>query len=106
MAGQIERTSRVVEIPFAAESTQMTPSELWVGDVSSVAFVFPAEFDGDTITVKSTVNGDTGFTLTAATGRVNLTSDQAIAFFPMQNMVLTTNTETTAAATITAIMKG
>lgn len=106
MAGQIQRTSKVVELNFAASSTQQTEEAVWVGDCSSCAFVFPAEFNGDTITVKSSASGDTGFTLTAATGRVNLTSDQAIAFFPMQDMIVSTGTETTAAATVTVMLKG
>lgn len=106
MAGQIERTGRVVELTFEASATQHTEAAVWVGDASSCAFVFPAEFNTDTITVKSSISGDTGFTLTAATGRVDLTSDQAISFFPMNDMIVTTGTATSAAATVTVMLKG
>ena len=106
MAGQIQRTSKVVTLNFEASATQHTEEAVWVGDCSSLALICDSDFDGDTLTLKTTASGDTGFTVTAATGRVNLDSDQALAFFPMQDLIVTTDDATAAAATITLLLKG
>ena len=78
----ITRTKEVHDVTFEASAT--VGSTLDLQGISSLAFVFPAEFNGDTITAKSSVSGDTGFTFTAATGRYTPTSDQALALAPDQ----------------------
>jgi hypothetical protein len=95
----MERAKFVLEFNFASGATAANETHD-ISTVSSLAFVFPAEFDTDVITVTTDVPGDTGFTVTAATGRVALNSDQALSLFPMGKMRLSTNTATAAAATV------
>jgi hypothetical protein len=95
----VERAKFVLEFNFASGATVAAETHD-INGISAAAFVFPAEFNGDTITVNSDVPGDTGFTVTAATGRVSLNPDQLAALFPMGTMTLTTNTATAAAATV------
>jgi hypothetical protein len=103
---EIKRVNRVVEINFAASATQQSNDPIWIGDISSCMFIFPAEFNTDTINIKTDRSGDTGFSFTAATGRKSLNSDEALAFFPMDKMIMTTNVATSAAATVTCVLKG
>ena len=95
----MERAKFVLEFTFDSGATVANETHD-INAVSSLAFVFPAEFDTDVITVKTDVPGDTGFSVTAATGRVALDSDQALSLFPMGRMTLTTDTATSAAATV------
>lgn len=76
-----------------------------ITEYSAIFFVFPAEFDGDTITLKTDIEGDDGFTITAATGRYNLTQDELAKFFPMNTLTLVTDTAVSAAASITYDLK-
>ena len=101
----IIRAPRQVVVNFVNGATTQTEPAVDIGDCSSAAFIVPAEFNGDTIRVKTSISGDTGFTFVAATGRNNLDSDLASAFFPMHNMVIETSEETTAAASITVLLK-
>jgi hypothetical protein len=103
---EIKRVNRVVEINFEASATQQSNDPIWVGDVSSCMFIFPAEFDTDTINIKTDWDGDTGFSFDASTGRKSLNSDEALAFFPMDKMIMTTDTATSAAATVICVLKG
>ena len=68
--------------------------------VSHCCLMLPAEFNTDTLTLVSSVPNDTGFTVTGATGRVNLTSDQALAFAAMKDCRISTNNATAGAALI------
>lgn len=91
---------------FTFDSGETAANETFpIKDYSSAIFVFPSEFNGDTITVKTDIAGDTGFTLTAATGRVNLDTDQMAAFFPMGKMTLVTNTAVSADASVYVDLK-
>ena len=101
----IIRAPRQVVVNFANGATTQTEPAVDIGDCSSAAFVVPAEFNGDTLRIKTNVSGDTGFTFVAATGRNNLDSDQAAAFFPMHNMIIETSVATSAAASITVLLK-
>jgi len=101
----IIREPRQVVVNFANGATTQTEPAVYVGDCSLAAFIVPAEFNGDTLRIKTSITGDTGFTFNAATGRNNLDSDQAAAFFPMHNMIIETNTATSAAASITVLLK-
>ncbi len=103
---EIKRVNRVVEINFEASATQQSNEPIWVGDVSSCMFIFPAEFNTDTITIRTDRAADTGFSFPASTGRKSLNSDEALAFFPMDKMIMTTNVATSAAATVTCVLKG
>ena len=96
---EMYRTKFVLQFTFASGETVANETHD-INGVSSLAFVFPAEFDTDTMTVTTDVPGDTGFTVTAATGRVALNSDQALSLFPMGKMRLSTDTATDAAATV------
>ncbi len=95
----MERAKFVLRFTFAAGATAANETHD-INGVSSLAFVFPAEFNGDVMTVTTDIPGDTGFTVTGATGRVALNSDQALSLFPMGKMRLSTNTATADAATV------
>ena len=98
----ITRTKEVHDVTFEASAT--IGSTLDLQGISALAFVFPAEFNGDTITAKSSVSGDTGFTFTAATGRYTPTSDQALALAPMSDLILSTNNAVAADATVKVLV--
>ena len=111
---EVYRPKQVVTFSFASGATTSTVVDATgevkafasLQGVSGAAFVFDSDFDTDTITVKSSVTGDTGFTITAATGRVNLDSDQALAFAPMPDFSLTTDAATSGAAEIRVMLFG
>ena len=100
------RNPRQVVVNFAASATTQTDPAINVNDVSSACFIVPEEFDGDTLRIKTSVSGDTGFTFAAVTGRNNLDSDLALAFFPMHDMIIETSAATSAASSITVLLKG
>ena len=99
----ITRSKETALIEFAASATVAT-NVLDLSGVSLAAFIFPEEFAGDTITLKTSESGDTGFTITGATGRVNLTSEQALAFAPMGDLIMSTGSATSAAATVKVLL--
>ena len=108
---EVYRPKTVVTFEFASGATTSTvkgsdDAFASLQGISSCAFVFDSDFNGDTITVKSSVTGDTGFTVTAATGRVNLTSDQALAFAPMPDFSVTTGSATSGAAEVRVMLFG
>ena len=108
---QLYRPKSVVTFAFGSGATTSTvkgSDEVYASlqGISGCAFVFDSDFNTDTITVKSSVTGDTGFTVTAATGRVNLTSDQALAFAPMPDFTLETGSATSGAAEVRVMLFG
>ena len=98
-----ERTPERILFRFASGGT--TSQTEWFGKYSSMVLYVPSEFNGDTLTVKSSIGDDTGFTMTLATGRNELTSDQLTGLFPMNDIVLTTSVPVSADAVITADCK-
>lgn len=97
---KLYRQKLVKEFNFAQGATVNNGGFVSLQGTSSVFFVFPSEFNGDQITLVSSIPGDTGFQITAATGRVNLTSDQALLLAPMPDIRMTTNNATAAPATV------
>ena len=102
----LTRTPRRVGLNFAVSATQQTEPAVEIGEYSGCCFVVPAPMNGMTLTVKTDTSGDTGFTVGATTGRVNLDSAQSLAFFPMNNLIVTTSGAVTAACTLTVLLKG
>lgn len=94
------RAKDIKEFNFDADETTHTGIPVSLKGVSSAFFVFPAALNGRTVTIKSSIPGDTGFTLNATTGRVNLSSDQALALAPMADAIMSVNTAPTEAATV------
>lgn len=103
MPDEMGRYAEQLTLSFAASAT--VSNTLNIQRFASFAFIIPAEFNGDTITVSTGISGDTAFTFTAATGRYTPTSDQALALAPMHSLQLTTSAATSAAATITVLAK-
>lgn len=98
MPESLYRTKAVKQLPFGAGamvngvSADTNPTGFAsLQGVSTVAFVFPAQLDNRTITCVSSVPGDTGFTVAARTGRVNLDADQALALAAMPDIRLSAN---------------
>lgn len=100
----MRREGARLEFNFANGATAATET-LSVEPYAMAVFYFPSEFNTDTITVKSSVGDDTGFSITAATGRVALDSDQLASFAPMKDMTLTTSSAVSAAAVVTVDVK-
>jgi hypothetical protein len=90
-------------LTFAASAT--SSDTINISRFSGFALLIPAEFNGDTLTISTGRAADTGFTITAATGRYTPTSDQAIALHSMDTLKIVTGTATAAAATITVLCK-
>lgn len=104
MSGEISRKGKRLIFNFAAGAVQST--EIYgITEFSSIVLYVPAEFNTDTLTLKSSVSTDGGFDITAATGRNVLDADQALEFFPMNDLIIVTDTATSAAAQIIADVK-
>ena len=103
---QLYWTKRAHTLNFASGATTHTEPPIDLDGVATVALLVPAEFNGDTLTLNSTDTHDTGFTITAVTGRNTLDSDQALAIASMRYLRVTTNNATSAAATITVVAVG
>jgi hypothetical protein len=99
---QFQRQKTVHTINFAASAT-VSSNFLEIQDASAVMFIFPAEFNTDTITVRSRLSGDAGFSFTAATGAYVPKGDELAEIFARPNIELVTNTATAAAATVTVV---
>ena len=102
---QVYRPKTVQRFTFASGATAAS-NAINLQGISAVGFIFPAEFNTDTITVKSEHANDTGFTFTAATGRYTPTSDQAMALAPMATMTMSTNVAVSAAAEVVVLLMG
>jgi len=99
----INRIQKREEFTFASGGT--TSNARSFEKYAAAVLYIPAEFNGDTLTIKSDADGDTGFTITAATGRYNFTADELGKLFPMRNIIIVTSVATSAAAIITADFK-
>jgi hypothetical protein len=99
----IRRPKFTLTFTFPTGATKPVEGYQNVSGVSAIALVCDSDFNTDTLTLKTSVLGDTGFTVTAATGRVNLNNDQTIAFFPMGDLTIETNTATAGAAKIVVL---
>ena len=104
---EIYRQKNVKRFDFAAGATANSVNRdtdpsgfVSLQGVSHCCLIMPADFNTDTRTLTSSVPGDTGFTVTGATGRVNLTSDQALAFAAMKDCKITTDVATAGAVVI------
>jgi hypothetical protein len=115
MSAQLAWPKNQITLNFAAGATIPSASAdgvvnasgyVSLNQVGALTIVCPAEFNGDVLTLKSSVSGDTGFTITAATGHNRLTSDQIISISTMPDLLITTNTATAAASTMTLMMLG
>jgi hypothetical protein len=95
---QLAWPKNVIELNFAASATTPTEGYVSLNQIGALTIVCPAEFNGDVLTLKSSVTGDTGFTITAVTGHNRLTADQILSISTMPNLLITTNTATSAAA--------
>jgi hypothetical protein len=91
---------------FASGATTHTEEPLNLNGVGAITLICPAEFNGDTLTLASSLPGDTGFTITAATGQNRLSAEQTTAISTMPNVRITTNNATAAASSITVMMLG
>jgi hypothetical protein len=103
MPNEMGRYFEELTLTFAAAAT--VSNTINISRFAGFVFIIPAEFNTDVLTVSTGRSGDTAFTFTAATGRYNLSSDQALAMQPMDTLQITTNTATDAAATITVLAK-
>jgi len=100
----MKREGKRLTFNFANAATAASETHS-VESYAMAVFYMPAEFNGDTLTIKSSVSDDTGFTITGATGRVALDSDQLASFAPMKDMTITTSSGVSAAAVITVDVK-
>ena len=104
MAGEMSRKGKRLIFNFTEGATEST--EIYgITEFSSIVLYVPAEFNTDTLTLKSSVSTDQGFDITAATGRNVLDADQALQFFPMNDLRIVTDTATSAPAQIIADVK-
>jgi hypothetical protein len=103
---QLYWTKRAYTLSFASGATTHTEPPIDLNGVATLALLVPAEFSTDTLTLTSTDTHDAGFTLTAATGRNTIDSDQALAVVTMRDLRVTTNNATSGAATITVVVVG
>jgi hypothetical protein len=102
---QLYRPKTIQRFTFASGATVAT-NTIDLQGISAVGFIFPSEFNGDTITVKTALADDTGISFTAPTGRYTPTSDQALALAPMASMTMTTSAATSAAAEVIVLLMG
>lgn len=103
---QLYWTKRAYTLNFASGATTHTEDPIDLNGVATLALLIPAEFNTDTLTLTSSDTHDAGFTIAAATGRYTLDSDQALAIVTMRDLRITTDTATSAAATITVVVAG
>jgi hypothetical protein len=103
---QLYYTKNIAVLNFASGATTHTEGPLNLNGVGAITLVCPAEFNGDTLTLQSSVTGDTGFTITAATGQNRLTAEQTTAIATMRDLRITTNNATGGAASMTVMMLG
>jgi hypothetical protein len=103
---QISWPKNVRVLNFAAASTTPAEGAINLNGVGAITLICDADFNTDVLTLKSSVTGDTGFTLTAATGQNRLTSEQQLAISTMPDVLITTNTATAGAAVIRVMMLG
>jgi hypothetical protein len=99
----IRRPKFTLTFTFPTGATKPIEGYQNVSGVSAIALVCDSDFNTDTLTFKTSVPGDTGFEVEGATGRVNLDSEQASAFFPMGDLTIETNTATEGAAKIVVL---
>jgi len=103
---QLSWPKNVRILNYAAAATSPTEGAVNLNGVAAITLICDADFNGDVLTLKSTLSGDTGFTITAATGQNRLTSEQITAISTMPNVLITTGTATAAAAQIKVMMLG
>jgi hypothetical protein len=99
----IRRPKHTLTYTYLTGATAPTEGYQNLSGVSAIALICPAEFDGDTLTLKTSIEGDTGFEIEVQTGRNNLTSDQAGALFPMLDLIIETNVATEGEAKIVVL---
>jgi len=103
---QLYWTKNKYTLNFGAGATTHAEQPIDLNGVATLALFLPAEFNGDVLTLRSADTNDTGITVNAVTGRNTLDSDQALAISTMQDLRITTNTATAAAAVITVVTLG
>ena len=101
----IRRPKHVLNFDFASGATQSGPQSL--AGVSGIALICDSDFNTDTLTLKTSVPGDTGVEVTAATGRVNIFDPEQMAgIAPMNDLIIETDTATAGAARIVVLCYG
>ena len=90
-------------LSFAAAAT--VSDTINISRFAGFAFLIPAEFNTETLSVSTGRSGDVAFTFIGATGRYNPTADQARALYAMDTLQITTNAATRAAESITVLAK-
>ena len=103
---QLSWPKNVKILNFAAAATTPIEGAINLNGVGAITLICDSDFNGDTLTLKSSLAGDTGFTITAATGQNRLSSEQTTAIACMPDLLITTGSATTGAAQIKVMMLG
>jgi hypothetical protein len=103
MPNEMGRYAEQITFSFAASATASDVHN--IQRFAAGLLLIPAEFNGDTLTIKTSHALDPGFTITAATGRYRFSSDELAGLFPMHNMQIVTNNATSAASQIVMLAK-
>ena len=103
MPDEMGRYAEQIVFDFEADATESNAHN--IQRFAGGLLLIPAEFNGDTLTIKTSHPLDPGFTITAATGRYTFSSEEALGLFPMYNMIIETDNAVSAASQIVLLAK-